>query len=163
MSKKNKKKNQKVNLPKKKKIKKLPIIIISAVVLVIIAIAVIFAVSSCSSTANASQLYNYSWIPTTAHNASGDEVEMSEVYSTNYTSYQGSLTFKDDGTFSLWLSPGTPDDGTHSGTYELTEDDKISAQFDEGTLTSFDIFRENGEIKNIIVYYDVYEVTFSKQ
>lgn len=160
MSKKNKKKNNKVNIPKKRKSKKLPIIIVSAVLIVTIAVIIIFSVSS---NANISELCDYAWIPTTAHNASGDEVEMSEVYSTNYSSYQGSLTFKDDGTFSLWLSPGTPDDGTHSGTYKLEADNKISAQFDEGTLTTFDIVRENGNIKNIKVNYNTYEVYFSKQ
>ena len=110
-----------------------------------------------------SALCDYTWVPSTANNASGDEVEMSEVYSTNYSSYQGSLTFKDDGTFSLWLSPGTPDDGTHSGTYKLEADNKISAQFDEGTLTTFDIVRENGNIKNIKVNYNTHEVYFTKQ
>lgn len=155
-----KKKNTKVIIPKKKKSKKLPILIASAVALIVVAIIIILSVSSCS---NLSQLYDYTWIPYTAHNASGDEVEMSEVYNTNYSSYQGSLTFRDDRTFSLWLSPGTPDDGTHSGIYKLEADDKISVQFDEGTQTEFDIVRENGEIKNIIVNYDAYEVTFSKQ
>ena len=148
MSKNNKKKNTKVNIPKKKKSKKLPIFLLLAVVLVIIIIVVVVSVSSCS---NVSQLYNSAWVPYTAHNASGDEVEMSGVYNTNYSYYQGSLTFKDDGTFSLWLSPGTPDDGTHSGTYKLEADDKISVKFDEGTQTTFNLIRDNGEIKNIKV------------
>ncbi len=160
MSKNNKKKNNKVNIPKKKKSKKLPIFLASAVLIVIVLIIVIVSFNSDS---NVSALYGYTWIPYTAHNASGDEVEMSEVYNTNYSSYQGSLTFKDNGTFSLWLSPGTPDDGTHSGTYKLESDDKISVQFDEGTQTKFDIIRDNGEIKNIIVNYNTYEVTFNKQ
>ena len=155
-----KKKNNKVNIPKKKKSNKLPIFITSAVVFIIAVIIVIVSVSSCS---NLSELYDYTWVPYIAHNASGDEVEMSEVYNTNYSSYQGSLTFKDNGTFSLWLSPGTPDDGTHSGTYKLESDNKISVKFDEGTQTTFDIVRDNGEIKNIIVNYNAYEVTFSKQ
>ena len=160
MSKKTKKKNNKVNLPKKKKLKKLPIIIVSAALVVAITLIIIFSVSS---NAKISDLCDYAWIPATAHNASGDEVEMSEVYSTNYSSYQGSLTFREDGTFSLWLSPGTPDDGTHGGTYKLEADNKISVQFDEGTLTTFDILRENGEIKNIKVNYNTYVVYFAKQ
>ncbi len=160
MSKKNKNKKSNVNIPKKKKSKKLPIFLASAVVLVIILIVVIVSLNSDS---NVSELCDYAWIPYTAHNASGDEVEMSEVYNTNYSSYQGSLTFKDNGTFSLWLSPGTPDDGTHSGTYKLESDDKIAILFDEGTQTKFDIIRDNGEIKNIILNYNAYEVIFSKQ
>lgn len=154
-----KKKNTKVNIPKKKKSKKLLIFFISAV----IAFLLIIMIVAFNSGSNVSELYDYTWIPYTAHNASGDEVDMTEVYNTNYSSYQGSLTFKDDGTFSLWLSPGTPDDGTHSGTYKLESADKISVQFDEGTQTTFDIVRDNGEIKNIIVNYDAYEVTFSRQ
>lgn len=158
MSRKNIKKNNNIN--KKNKSKKLPIFLISAIV---IAVALVVVVTLFNLGSNVSELYDYMWIPNIAHNASGDEVEMSEVYNTNYSSYQGSLTFKDNGTFSLWLSPGSPDDGTHSGTYKLESDDKISVEFDEGTQTKFEIIRDNGEIKNIIVNYNSYEVIFGKQ
>lgn len=160
MSRNNKKKNNKINMTNKNKSKKMPIFVISAIV-IIVALVVVISLFNLGS--NASELYDYMWIPNIAHNASGDEVEMSEVYNTNYSSYQGSLTFKDNGTFSLWLSPGSPDDGTHSGTYKLESEDKIAIQFDEGTQTTFDIIRDNGEIKNIIVNYNTYEVKFSKQ
>lgn len=162
MSKKKKKTVNTNKAPKKKPVKKLPVIVVSIIATAIIAVIVITAVSSCSDKTHLSELYNYTWIPSSAHNSSGDEVELTDVYNTDHTSYQGSLTFNDDGTFSLWLSPGTPDDGTHSGTYSLT-DDKVVASFDEGTVTSFDIKRKGTEIENIIVYYDEYEVYFSKQ
>lgn len=162
MSKK-KKKSANINItPKKKPFKKLPVIIGTIIATAIIVIIVLTAVSSCSENARLSELYNYTWIPSSAHNSSGDEVELAEVYNTDHTSYQGSLTFSEDGTFSLWLSPGTPDDGTHSGTYTLT-DDTVEATFDEGTITSFDIKRQGTDIQNIIIYYNDYEVYFSKQ
>ena len=39
------------------------------------------------------ELTSSAWVPEGAKNASGDEVEMSEVYNTNYSAYQGSVSF----------------------------------------------------------------------
>lgn len=86
---------------------------------------------------------------------------MSEIYNTNYTSYQGSLTFNDDGRFSLWLSPGTADDGTHTGCFTVNSDDEIEAYFDDGTNTKFKIERKNGTANGIIINYNDYEIYFS--
>lgn len=163
MGKKKPSKNNKNNVVKKKKVNKISVIIWSAVATAFVAVIAVAIVFSYTKNVKISQLCDYTWIPVSAHNASGDEVEMIEVYQTNYTSYQGSLTFSDDGTFSLWLSPGTPDDGTHSGKYELAEDNIINVTFDEGTSTSFDIERKDDKIESIIVYYDEYEICFNKQ
>ena len=74
-------------------------------VAVILAVAVVFAViliKGCTeSSANTKGLVDCQWTPSSAHNASGDEVELSEIYNTYYTNYKGSLTFNSDGTFSL--------------------------------------------------------------
>lgn len=160
-----KKQNSKIqNKPQKKAVKKLPLIIGIILCIALVAVIIIVSVKSCSKNEAKSELYNNSWVPVAANNASGDEVEMSEIYDTNYTSYQGSLTFREDGTFSLWLTPGTPDDGTHTGKYSLLDDDTISADFDDGTETGFDIIRNDDEsIGYIVVYYSDYDVYFTKQ
>lgn len=132
----------------------------AAFVFLLAVFAIIFF-SACNSTAN--DLCEGSWEPNNAKNASGDEVELAQVYNAVYSNYHGSLTFDKDGTFELWLSPGDPGDGTHTGTYEVTEDDKINALFDEGTQTQFIINRHNDSIESITVYYDEYEVYFEKQ
>lgn len=158
--KKNKKSFVKSQRPKNNQSKKLPILISFIVVAIIIA-ATAISIVSCSSQQNRNnELCFYQWIPSTAKNASGDEVEMSEIYNTNYTSYQGSLTFMDDGKFSLWLSPGTPDDGTHSGSFNVNSEDIIEAYFDDGTNTTFKIERKNGSVNGIIINYNDYEIYF---
>lgn len=110
---------------------------------------------------NKSDISNTEWVSSSAVNASGDEVEMAEVYNTNYTTYKGSLSFKDDGTFSLWLTPGTAEDGTHSGKYSVSGD-TITAIFDDGeTTTDFKIHRKGEEIDSISLNYEDYEVYFT--
>lgn len=146
---------------KRKKRKK---VVCYSVAAVIILIAVtLFTIWFCLKNSKISQLCNYSWVCSSAENASGDEVELSEIYRTNSTSYQGSLTFNDDGTFSLWLTPGSPDDGTHSGKYKFSSDSELDITFDEGTHTSFKLIYNNNIISNIIVKYQDYDITFKKQ
>ena len=158
---KNKKSSAKAKQTRKKQSKKLPIIISCVIVAIIIAASAILTVSCSSQQKRNNELCTYQWIPSTAKNASGDEVEMSEIYNTNYTSYQGSLTFNEDGRFSLWLSPGTADDGTHTGSFIVNSDDEIEAFFDDGTNTKFKIERKNGTANGIIINYNDYEIYFS--
>lgn len=159
--KKSKKSTAKSKQPQKKQTQKLPIIISIIIVAIIIAATALLIVSCTSQQNRQSELCAYQWIPSTAKNASGDEVEMSEIYNTNYTSYQGSLTFKEDGRFSLWLSPGTADDGTHTGSFKVNSDDEIEAYFDDGTNTKFRIERKDGTVNGIIINYNDYEIYFS--
>ena len=158
---KNKKSSAKAKQTRKKQSKKLPIIISCVIVAIIIAASAILTVSCSSHQNRNNELCTYQWIPSTAKNASGDEVEMSEIYNTNYPSYQGSLTFNEDGRFSLWLSPGTADDGTHTGSFTVNSDDEIEAFFDDGTNTKFKIERKNGTANGIIINYNDYEIYFS--
>lgn len=95
---------------KKNKKKKTTAIVSSVIAACAFIIAAIVAVNVLSPSVPPS-LTSSAWVPEGAKNASGDEVEMSEVYNTNYSAYQGSMSFSDDGTFTLWLSPGSPDDG----------------------------------------------------
>ena len=134
----------------------------------IVVLVIVTAVIACTVTAvilinqhnkAANQLYDTRWVPVSAKNASEDEVELAEVYNVKYTNYQGYLTFDKEGTFQLWMSPGLPEDGTHSGTFEL-DGDTIKATFDEGTKTEFYIQREDGLIKTIKLGYDEYTVYF---
>ncbi len=160
MSKKMKKPSTKVkNI---KTVKKKPVIIGSLICVALIAIIAIFIIVSNGHNSTIEELCNNSWIPMSANDASGDEVELSEVYNTNYSSYQGSMSFREDGTFSLWLSPGNADDGTHSGKYKV-EDSSIKVTFDEGTQTEFGLIYDMDFIESIKVYYNGYEVYFVKQ
>ena len=80
-----KKQNSKIqNKPQKKAVKKLPLIIGIILCIALVAVIIIVSVQSCSKNEAKSELYNNSWVPVAANNASGDEVEMSEIYDTNY-------------------------------------------------------------------------------
>lgn len=133
-------------------------IMVICVIAVIAAAVILIGFKACSDSAKTA-LNNTEWYSASATDASGDQVDMGEVYQVKYSNYQGGLTFTDDNRFQFWLSPGDPSDGLHSGVYEL-RDDKIVVIFDEGTQTEFALVRENGEIKQIQVNYDDYKVTF---
>ena len=164
MSKNKKKSSQNnKNVNKKKKVKKAPIIIAIVTAVIIAAIIVVVSVNPFSFMSKTSQLTNCRWTASSAVNSSGDEVELSEVYNTKYSTYKRALEFKDDCTFLLWLSPGDPDDGTHSGQYTVKDDSTVDVVFDEGTVTSFKLERNNDEIQYVVVSYDNYEVYFKKE
>ena len=152
------------NKPRPAKTQKKPVkkrnVIITLAIVAVIAAGIIIASITFSNTPKA-KLANTSWTPLSAHNASGDEVEIAEVYDVSYSNYTGSLTFNDDGSFSFWMSPGTPDDGTHTGTYEFTDNSTIKACFDEGTEMNFDVIYEDNKISLIEVNYNGYLVTFT--
>ncbi len=147
---------------KKNKKKKTAAIVSSVIAACVFAVIAIVAVNVLSRSDTA-ELTSSAWAPEGAKNASGDEVKMSEVYNTNYSSYQGSMSFSDDNTFSLWLSPGDPEDGTHSGKYTLSDSNKINLSFDDGTDTTATLKKKNGKISAIILNYNDYKVTFVKQ
>lgn len=147
----------------KRKKKIIKTVVVCSIVAVVIACTIIAAVLATQHFDRENQLYNYEWNPVSAQNASKDEVEIREVYGDNvkYTNYKGSLKFSKDGTFDLWMAPGLPDDGTHTGKFEL-DGDTIKATFDEGTQTEFYIERENGYIKTIRLGYNDYTVYFGQ-
>ena len=150
--------------PKKKSIKKRTAITLTVAAVFATAAVALLIFRSVTQSAKLSQFTDVSWVCTSAYNASGDEVELSEIYNTNYSSYKGSLNFRDDGTFSLWLSPGSPDDGTHVGNYRIESDAEIKVTFSGGYECSFDVNRKNGEITSIVVQYnDNYEVYFTRK
>ena len=122
---------------------------------------IIFIAVICVGCSGSIELGESTWIPMSAQNASGDEVLLNEVYNNNYTNYQGSLIFHSDGTFSFWMSPGDPSDGTHSGTYKL-KGDKINVLFDDDTQSQFDV-KKSGDSEFIVVTYNGYDVTFERQ
>lgn len=150
------KKQSTKKVSKKFSVKKL--IIAICVIAVIAAVTVFIGLKACSDSAKTA-LNDTEWYSASATDASGDQVDMGEIYQVKYSNYQGGLKFTDDNRFQFWLSPGDPADGLHSGVYEL-KDDKIVVIFDEGTQTEFSLVRENGEVKQIQVNYDDYKVTF---
>lgn len=158
-TKKSKKKNNvnySENKNKKFNRKKVIVATVSLLLLAVIIVALLITINSKSD-----DIADTEWISSSAVNASGDEVTMAEVYNTSYTTYQGSLSFKKDGTFSLWLSPGAIEDGTHSGKYTVS-DDTINVNFDDGeTATSFYIHRKGDKIESISLNYDDYVVYFT--
>ena len=158
----NKKKKNNIKKTDKKKVKILPVAVIAVVAILVVGFLGYAIFSATSDSAKLSELCNYQWISSSAVNSSGDEVSMAEVYNTNYSSYQGTLNFKDDYTFSLWLSPGSIEDGSHTGIFEIVDDSKIDVIFNDTTYTSFYIHRENGEISSISLNYEDYEVFFTK-
>lgn len=117
--------------------------------------------SACSQGLSKAKLTAGTWVPYQAQDADGKAVELGEIYQSYSDQYQGSLTFREDGTFSLWLTPGEGDDGTHSGTYEL-QDGQISACFDEGTQTAFTVGEKDG-VYFISLGYGDYTVYFHQQ
>lgn len=168
MSKKSKSKKKNINKSNsknntKKHCNKFKIIIPIVLIILtigIITFAVILNVNSDTAKIN-NELCNNYWTPVSAKNASDDEVEMSQVYNTEYTSYKGSLEFNDDGTFNFWMSPGSPDDGTHSGRYDVADNNTLNMYFDDGTNTNFGIKYVDGKVIGIEVNYDNYKVTFA--
>lgn len=133
--------------------------IIATVIVLVLAVSVIALIFSMK--VKTDDISDTDWVSSSAVNASGDEVEMAEVYNTNYSTYKGSLSFRNDGTFSLWLTPGTVEDGTHTGKYTV-DGDTISAVFDDGaTATSFYIHRKDDKIESISLNYEDYEIYFT--
>lgn len=133
----------------------------SVMAIAFLAVVLCLTLTMFSACGEAVKLSDTTWIPSTANNASGDEVDIREVYRTHYSNYQGSLTFSTNGTFELWLSPGDPSDGSHTGTYVLA-DDKINVVFDDDTQSQFDIVTK-GNTQYIVVTYSDYDVCFIKQ
>lgn len=162
MSKGKKKKRTNVNKPAVKKSAKKNIIIAVAVLAVIAVLVSVIVVINVSEASRKSQLYSYSWIPSSAKNASGDEAEMSEVYNVNYESYKGSLNFREDGTFSLWMKPGDADDGTHTGIYNIDSDKQITLSFDNGSEVKLEVTKNNNSIESFVLPYGDYTVTFNR-
>lgn len=162
---KSKKKKSSVNLKHnpKKQVKKSKIILGAVLSAVIITALVILIIYFSVSVNRSKEICNYTWIPESAQNSSGDEVEMSEIYNTNYSTYQGSLNFNPDGSFSFWMTPGDSDDGTHSGKFFVESDDEISAEFDDGTKTTFKIMRKNGTVDGVLVNYGEYKIYFTHE
>ena len=158
----NKKTKNNVKKPSKKKVRILPVAVMTIIAILVVGFLGYLIFSTTSDSAKLSELCDYQWISSSAVNSSGDEIPLAEVYNTNYSSYQGTLNFKDDYTFSLWLSPGSIEDGTHTGIYEIVDDSKIDVIFNDTTYTSFYIHREDGEISSISLNYEDYEVFFTK-
>lgn len=136
-------------------------IIITLVIIIVLGLIVVTIYDVNNEKSKKSELISNQWYSTTALNSSGDEVELAEIYNNNYSMYQGSLTFNKNGSFSLWLTPGDPTDGTHSGQYKVVDEKTIDVVFDNSTYSSFYINRENKKIKSISLKYNDYEIYFT--
>lgn len=158
-------KKKKKPAPKQKQARKIftfKRILAIIIVLVIAASAVTVIVFASNQSSAKQELRGTKWASETAKNASGDEVDIREVYNVRYSNYQGRLTFEGADGFELWMSPGDKGDGTHSGTYEL-KGDKAEVVFDDGTKSEFGLIRDGGEINQIIVPYENYEIGFFRE
>lgn len=156
------KKKSKDKVLAKKSYNKLKIIIPVALILIVVGISIaVVILNTNSDTAKIkNELCKNYWTPVSAKNASNDEVEMAQIYNTEYSSYKGSLEYRDDDTFSFWMSPGSPDDGTHSGRYEVADNSTVNMYFDDGTNTNFGIKYVDGKVLAVEVNYDSYKITF---
>ena len=161
MSKKSKKNN--TDVKSKKHTSKLKIIIFVAVLCVVIGIIIsaVFINTNSDTAKIKNALCNTNWIPTLATDSSGDEVDMAQIYNNNYTSYKGSLDYYDNDSFSFWMTPGASDDGTHSGRYNVEDENTVNMYFDDGTNTQFSIKYNDGQVLSVEVNYDGYKITFT--
>ncbi len=157
----NKKRNKKPNKQEKKKPFPLKKVIIGAVAAVAAVAAIVWFVVQAHVENAKHVLRGTAWVSQSAKNASGDEVDIHEVYNVKYSQYQGRLTFDEKDRFELWLHPGDAADGTHSGSYTVS-DDKLTVTFDEGTVTDFPVKRSDDGISVIEVPYEDYIVRFVK-
>lgn len=159
---KKKKKSADKNQPQT--VKKFPVkpVIAAVIAAAVVAALVVFIVFRTNEDNAKHVLRNTYWVSQTAKTASGDEVDIREVYNVKYSNYQGNLTFDSENGFELWLHPGDISDGTHKGTYEL-DGDKLKVSFDGGTDTEFKLKKNNGGIVRIDVPYEDYVVSFFPQ
>ena len=145
-------KNQKKRFPVRRGV-------IGAAAAVLLIAAVVFLVLMTRAEQAKYALNGTDWVAQSAKNASGDEVDVREVYQVRYAQYRGTLSFDDTHHFSLWLQPGDASDGTHTGTYEIAGD-KAVATFDSGDVAAFPLVVRDGQVMQIEVAYDDYVVTF---
>ena len=161
MANKKKKPAQKSQPNSKKKFPIKPVIAAVIAAALVAALVVLIVIRTSEDNAN-HVLQNTAWVSQTAKTASGDEVDIREVYNVKYSNYQGNLTFDGENGFELWLRPGDISDGTHRGTYEL-DGDKLKVSFEGGSDTEFILTRNNGEIVRIDVPFEDYVVSFFPQ
>ena len=145
-------KNQKKRFPVRR-------VVIGAAAAVLLIAAVVFLVLMTRAEQAKYALNGTDWVAQSAKNASGDEVDVREVYQVRYAQYRGTLSFDDTHHFSLWLQPGDASEGTHTGTYEIAGD-KAVATFDSGDVAAFPLVVRDGQVMQIEVAYGDYVVTF---
>ncbi len=174
MKKKNKKKTKNKNKNKNKKQQQLPSNIIpfelpeekrdiKPVIIglsFVVAVAALITYIMLKPPTTQKEISRILWSADSAQDASGDEVEMDEIYKSYYSTYNGSITFSENGTFNFWLGPGNPDDGKHTGKYTVKDSSTLSAVFDNGEQTEFKINRTDGEVTSITADYNGYKVNF---
>ena len=99
-----------------------------------------------------------------AYDKKGKEVDLNEIYNVRYDNYHGSLNFKEDSTFSMWMTPG-PDDGSHNGTFTYNRGENvIGGEFKNGEKVKFKIVRnKDGTLKRIEAPYEDYTIYFGLQ
>lgn len=160
MSKKKKKRKPQQIQPKKKSIK--PLIITLCVAIAVIAAIVVSYLVWKNTSLEAADFVGKEWVSVEARNASGDEVDIFEVYNVTYNNYNGRLGLNGDGSFTFWMSPGDEDDGTHTGKYTYDrENEKLNLSFDSGDKKTLKIKRlSDGSIERIEAPYNGYTVYF---
>lgn len=96
--------------------------------------------------------------------ATGESVELSEIYNYHASNYTGRLYLNSDKTFEYWVQLGD-DDGTHTGTYNVDlQSSKIIANFDSGDTDTFDFTTDKtGKLEAIIATYGDYSITFNPE
>ena len=155
---KKKKKPAKNNTPQKKPFPVKKVIIAAAAAVVVAALVAVIVINVNADSAKHALRGTY-WVSESAVNASGDEVDIREVYNVRYSNYQGNLHFDSEDKFELWLAPGDRSDGTHSGSCEL-KDNTLAVKYDNGTSDEWKLTKKDGKIVRIDLAYDSYTVSF---
>ncbi|MBR2108381.1 MAG: hypothetical protein IJ932_00310 [Ruminococcus sp.] len=164
MSKTKKKRNKKHQPEKKKKSNKKTIIITVCVACAAALIVAGAIIADRLTNVKYADFVGKAFSSQSAYDSKGKEVDLRDVYvnAERYDTYTGSLGFKEDSTFSMWMGPG-PDDGSHDGTFTYNMGDSvINGEFKNGNKIKFKIVRDkNGDIKRIEAPYGEYTIYFS--
>lgn len=129
----------------------------AAVIVAVLAIVFVFRLANHKY----EELTGSTWNTLSAVDASGDEVDLREVYGIRYSNYRGGLAFNEDKTFRIWLYPGEPDPETNEGVYE-TDGEIIYVTYGNGEKSEFRINRSSAGIDTITAEYDGYTISFSR-
>lgn len=161
---KKKKKAKKHQIVKKKKSNKKAIIVFVCVAVAAVLVIAGAIVADRLTNVKYADFVGKAFSSQSAYDSKGKEVDLRDVYvnAERYDTYTGSLGFKEDSTFSMWMGPG-PDDGSHEGTFTYNMGENvINGEFKNGNKIKFKIVRDkNGALKRIEAPYEDYTIYFS--
>lgn len=98
------------------------------------------------------------WKPVSGTNSNDAEIDFISEFGTGYRDYGGSLTFKNDGTFALYI--GISDGSDTMGTYSF-DGNSLSGQYSSGKDAHFSMSQSDDTVSITAVWRD-YTIKFEK-